>query len=89
VKYAFRFTTTAQRHLRAVDRPAAMRILAALTALGDDPYRLDADIKKLSGPSGPYRLRVGNYRIAYRVQDGELVILVVRVGNRRDGYRDL
>jgi mRNA interferase RelE/StbE len=66
-----------------------MRILAALTALGDDPYREDADIRKLTGPSGLYRLRVGNYRIAYQVEDGELVILVVKVGDRRDVYRNI
>ncbi|MGI5338369.1 type II toxin-antitoxin system RelE family toxin [Streptomyces sp. CA-181903] len=89
MKYAFRFTAAAQRQLRAVSRPDAMRILAALTALGDDPYREDADIKKLSGPSGLYRLRVGNYRVAYRIDDGELVVLVVKVGDRRDVYRNL
>ncbi|WP_405751738.1 type II toxin-antitoxin system RelE/ParE family toxin [Streptomyces sp. NBC_01020] len=88
MKYAFRFTAAAQRQLRAIDRPAAMRILAALTALGDDPYREDADIKKLTGPSGLYRLRVGSYRAAYRVEDGELIILVVKVGDRRDVHRN-
>lgn len=89
MKYAFRFTTGAQRQLRAIDRPAAMRILAALTVLGDDPYREDADVKKLTGPSGLYRLRVGAYRVAYQVLDGELVILVVKVGDRRDVYRNI
>ncbi|NLU75832.1 type II toxin-antitoxin system RelE/ParE family toxin [Streptomyces sp. HNM0575] len=89
MKYAFRFTTAAQRQIRAIDRPEAMRILTALTALGDDPYREDADIKKLTGPSGLYRLRVGNYRVAYQINDGELVILVVKVGDRRDVYRNL
>lgn len=89
MKYAFRFTAAAQRQLRAIDRPAAMRILAALTALGEDPYREDADIKKLTGPSGLYRLRVGNYRVAYQVEDGELIILVVKVGSRRDVYRTM
>ncbi|MFJ5547708.1 type II toxin-antitoxin system RelE/ParE family toxin [Streptomyces sp. NPDC093225] len=89
MKYAFRFTTAAQRQLRAIDKPAAMRILAALTALGDDPYREDADVKKLTGPSGLYRLRVGNHRIAYQVLDGELVVLVVKVGDRRDIYRTI
>ncbi|MFD3910485.1 type II toxin-antitoxin system RelE/ParE family toxin [Streptomyces sp. NPDC058603] len=87
--YAFRFTTAAQRQLRAIDRPAAMRILTALTALGDDPYRENADIKKLTGPSGLYRLRVGNYRVAYQIDDGELLILVVKIGDRRDVYRNL
>ncbi|MFI8852698.1 type II toxin-antitoxin system RelE/ParE family toxin [Streptomyces sp. NPDC053499] len=89
MKYAFRFTTAAQRQLRAIDRPEAMRILTALTALGDDPHREDADIKKLNGPSGLYRLRVGNYRVAYQINDGELVVLVVKVGDRRDVYRNL
>ncbi|MCA1222414.1 type II toxin-antitoxin system RelE family toxin [Streptomyces sp. 8L] len=89
MKYAFRFTAAAQRQLRAIDRPAAMRILAALTALGDDPYREDADIRKLTGPSGLYRLRVGSYRVAYQVDDGRLVVLVIKIGDRRDVYRGL
>ena len=92
MKYAFRFTTAAQRQLRAVSRLDAMRILTALTALtalGDDPYREDADVKKLTGPSGLYRLRVGSFRVAYQITDGELVILVVKVGDRRDVYRNL
>ncbi|MGW4200837.1 type II toxin-antitoxin system RelE family toxin [Streptomyces sp. NPDC004726] len=89
MKYAFRFTTAAQRQLQAIARPAAMRILAALTALGDDPYREDADIKKLTGPSGLYRLRVGSYRVAYQVEEGELIILVVKIGDRRDVDRNI
>ncbi|MFE9597658.1 type II toxin-antitoxin system RelE/ParE family toxin [Streptomyces hokutonensis] len=88
MKYAFRFTTAAQRQLRDIARLDAMRILTALTALGDDPYREGVDVKQLTGTSELYRLRVGNYRIAYQVNDGELVILVVKVGNRRDIYRN-
>ncbi|MFI5830710.1 type II toxin-antitoxin system RelE/ParE family toxin [Streptomyces sp. NPDC051578] len=89
MKHVFRFTTSARRQLRAIDKPAAMRILAALTALGDDPLREDADIKKLTGPSGLYRLRVDSYRIAYQVLDGELVILAVKAGDRRNVYRNI
>lgn len=89
MKYAFRFTAAAQRQLGAINRIDAMRILTALTALGDDPYREDVDVKKLTGPSGLYRLRVGSYRVAYQMNDGELVILVVKVGDRRDVYRNL
>ncbi|WP_406354349.1 type II toxin-antitoxin system RelE/ParE family toxin [Streptomyces sp. NBC_01635] len=89
MKYAFRFTTAAQRQIRSISRLDAMRILTALTALGDDPYREDADVKKLTGPSGLYRLRVDSYRVAYQINDGELVILVVKVGDRRDVCRNL
>lgn len=89
MKYAFRFATAAQRQLRAISRLDAMRVLTALTALGDDPYREDADIKKLTGPSGLYRLRAGSYRVAHQINDGELVILAVKMGDRRDVHRNL
>ncbi|MGW3991596.1 type II toxin-antitoxin system RelE family toxin [Streptomyces sp. NPDC004830] len=79
----------ATRCRRSRTRPDAMRILTALTALGDDPYRQDADVEKLTGPSGLYRLRVGSYRVAYQIHDGELVVLVVEVGDRRDVHRNL
>ncbi|WOX08974.1 type II toxin-antitoxin system RelE/ParE family toxin [Streptomyces sp. N50] len=89
MKYAFRCTATAQRQLRTVDRTRALPILTALTRPGDDPYRDDADVKKLSGHDGLYRLRVGDFRVAYRIDDGQLIILVVKVGNRRDVNRSL
>jgi len=89
MKCAFRFTATAQRQLRTIDRTSAMRILTALTRLGDDPYREDTDVKKLAGHEGLYRLRVGDFRVAYQIDNGQLIILVVKVGDRRDVYRTL
>ena len=64
--------------------PAALTILRALTPLGEDPRRPDANVKKLSGYDDRYRLRVGDYRVIYEVVDGQLVILVVGVGHRRE-----
>ncbi|MFE7747056.1 type II toxin-antitoxin system RelE/ParE family toxin [Nocardia sp. NPDC057455] len=46
-------------------------------------------MKKLSGHHDLFRLRVGRYRVAYRVDNGVLVILVVEVGRRKDVYRGL
>ncbi|MFF8657867.1 type II toxin-antitoxin system RelE family toxin [Streptomyces huasconensis] len=89
MKYAFRFTTHAQRQLRAIDRQQALRLLTALAALGDDPYRDDADTKKLTGHEGLYRLRVGSFRVVYEIRNDTLIILVVHVGNRRDVYRTM
>ena len=54
--------------------------MQALTPLGDDPRRPDADIKKLVGYSDRYRLRVGDYRIIYEIADAQLIILTVGVG---------
>ncbi len=89
MKYAFRWRERAVRQLRAIPQPAALTILRALTPLGDDPRRQDADIKKLAGYSDRYRLRVGDYRIIYEIADAQLTILVVGVGHRREAYRAL
>lgn len=63
-----------------------MRLLIALTLLGDDPYRRDGvDVRGLTGRPG-FRLRVGNYRLVYEVDDGKLIILVITAGHRRDIY---
>jgi mRNA interferase RelE/StbE len=87
VKYAFRWRELAVKQLKALPQPAALTILRALTPLGDDPRRPDADVKRLSGYDDRYRLRVGDYRVLYEVMDGQLVILVVAVGHRREIYR--
>jgi len=87
VKYAFRWRERAVRQLRAIPKPAALTILRALTPLGDDPRRPDANVKKLAGYEDRYRLRVGDYRVIYDVTDKQLVILVVGVGHRREIYR--
>ncbi len=87
MKYAFRWRERAVRQLRVIPQPAALTILRALAPLGDDPRRSDADVKKLAGYDDRYRLRVGDYRVIYEVMDGQLVILVVGVGHRREIYR--
>jgi mRNA interferase RelE/StbE len=84
VKYAFRWRERAVGQLRAIPQPAAMTILQALTPLGDDPRRPNADVKKLAGYEDRYRLRVGDYRVIYEILDKQLVILVVGVGHRRE-----
>jgi mRNA interferase RelE/StbE len=87
MKYAFAFTPHARRQLRAIDQQTAMRILEALTPLGDDPYREGAHIRKLTGHGDRYRLRVGDYRVIYRIHDHQLIIEVIQVGHRREVYR--
>jgi mRNA interferase RelE/StbE len=61
------------------------RIIARIRGLADDPR--PPGCEKLSGEPDRYRVRVGRYRIVYSVGDAELVIVVVRVGHRKDVYR--
>ncbi len=89
MKYAFQWRERAVRQLRAIPQQTAVTILRALTPLGDDPRRPDADVKKLAGYADRYRLRVGDYRVIYEIADERLIILVVGVGHRREAYRAL
>lgn len=66
-----------------------MRILEALTPLGDDPYQEGLAVRKLTGHGNRYRLRVGDYRVIYRIDNDKLVIEVIEVGHRREAYRNL
>jgi len=62
----------------------AMRILEAIQALADAPRSPDS--KKLKGEE-LYRIRIGGYRVVYEIRDEELVVIVVKVGHRKDVYR--
>ncbi len=59
-------------------------IVSAIKKLAHNPRPPQS--KKLSGQER-YRLRQGNYRILYSIEDDKLIVCVVRVGNRRDVYR--
>lgn len=61
------------------------RIITKIEGLSRDPR--PPGCEKLSGEE-KYRLRQGDYRILYEIVDTELVVTVVRVGNRRDVYRN-
>jgi mRNA interferase RelE/StbE len=56
-----------------------------IRALADNPF--PPGFKKLEGSEGYYRLRSGDYRIIYRVEGGKLIVIVVRVGNRKELYK--
>ncbi len=61
------------------------RIWRAIEGLETNPR--PSGVTKLSGGGDLYRVRVGDYRVIYEIQDAMLVVVVVKVGNRRDVYR--
>ena len=62
-----------------------MRLRTRIDSLADNPR--PPDTKKLSGAEELYRIRVGDYRVLYAIQDKVLLVLVVKVGHRREVYR--
>jgi mRNA interferase RelE/StbE len=90
--YVTRFTQHAQRDMLKIPRPDALRILYRLTELQkamDSGDTAASDSKALRGHSARQRLRVGDYRVVYTIEDGQLIVWVLAVGNRRDVHRQV
>lgn len=86
-RYEVRLSRRADKELRKLDRPIQARIVAALALLRDDPR--PAAAKALAGHPGYLRVRVGDWRLVYTVHDGELLVLVLTLGHRREIYDNL
>ncbi|OGL99549.1 hypothetical protein A2501_04270 [Candidatus Uhrbacteria bacterium RIFOXYC12_FULL_57_11] len=78
-------TSRARRELQALPRPVLERVDAAIRTLAGDP-RPPGSVK-LKGLRHGYRLRVGDYRLLYEVDDQAGVVTVGHVGHRREVYR--
>lgn len=82
--YRLAFKSSVARDLRSIPNADVARLLARIQALAENPR--PPGCEKLSGQPR-YRIRQGVYRIVYEIQDEQLVVLVVKVGHRRDVYR--
>jgi mRNA interferase RelE/StbE len=85
VTYEVALTPAAARQLRRLDRQAQRRLQAVIDLLADDPRPPAA--KQLVGGVGQWRVRTGDFRVVYEIQDARLLVLVVAVGHRREIYR--
>lgn len=79
--YTFVIMKPAKKFIDKLPGNDKRRIVSAIEALPDS-----GDIKKLKGTSGYFRLRVGNYRIIYTVDNGKLIVYIVDAGNRGQIY---
>jgi mRNA interferase RelE/StbE len=83
--YRVEVSATAERQLRKLSRADQVRLIRAMQALSIDPR--PPGCRKLSGYDDIFRVRVGRYRILYSIEDRRLVIIVLKVGDRKDIYR--
>ena len=87
--WSVEFDDRARKELRSLDAQAQREILRYLReriATDEDPRRFGKALSKEL--SGLWRYRVGNYRLICRIEDNVLVVLVVRVGHRREVYEE-
>jgi len=85
VPYRVEFSKPAVRQFEKLSKPVQTRLRPRIDALAHDPR--PQGVKKLVGADELYRLRVGDYRVIYQIQDEVLLVLVVKVGQRKEIYR--
>ena len=83
--HEIRISRTAERQLGKLPGSDRARVAREMLSLADDPFPRGA--RKLIGYRDVFRIRVGQYRILYSVSETELIIVILKVGHRRDVYR--
>ena len=86
-QYNLEWRPTALKELDRLDRPVRTRILRKVDALADDPR--PPGVIRLAGAPDLWRIRIGNYRVVYGIEDDRLIVSIVRVASRGKVYRDI
>lgn len=82
--YSILFKESVRKDFDSIPSKDLMRIMERIGMLAENPRQVGSE--KLSGQER-YRIRQGNYRIIYSIQDNELTVWVVKVAHRREVYR--
>ena len=85
--YRIEFTTKAHKQFRDLQKPIQKRLANRIDALANDPR--PQGVTKLSTEESLYRVRAGDYRVIYQIQDKVLLVLIVGIGHRSDVYKGI
>lgn len=86
---AFRleYKASVKKELRKLAKPDRIAIVRKIELLSEDPR--PSGSAKLKGSQNLFRIRHGDYRVIYQIQQGVLVIIIIRIGHRREIYKNL
>jgi mRNA interferase RelE/StbE len=85
-KYTVKFTREAKKSIEKLDASIKKIIQKAIDSLAQNPYKGKPLSHELAGL---YSYRTSDYRIIYRIEEGQLIIIVISVGHRREIYKKL
>lgn len=84
--YKVSIKNSALKEIQQIPKPFRVKIIEAIDSLAIDPR--PNGVKKLENFKNSYRVRVGQYRIVYEIEDRQLLIEVIKVANRKEVYRN-
>jgi len=83
--YKIEISQTADLQFKELPQLDQLRIARTIYRLGSNPY--PTGCRKLTGYKDLFRIRVGNYRLIYSVDKNRIVIIILKIGHRKDVYR--
>ena len=83
-KYELLISATAERQLKKIPTNDLRRLVPAISALAEDPYPIGC--RKLQGQEA-FRIRSGRYRVIYEIDGNQLIVLILKVGQRKNIYK--
>lgn len=83
--YEIYLERTAQQDLKRLSAEHFQRVISSIKALAENPR--PGNCRKLSGSENDWRIRVGDYRIVYEINDKQKIVNVMRIRHRREAYR--
>ena len=86
MSYTIALKPRARRDLAKLPKTIAERMAQAIDGLASEPR--PSGCKKLASKENLWRIRVGDYRVVYTIEDARRLVVVVTLGHRRDVYRD-
>jgi mRNA interferase RelE/StbE len=86
VSYKIEWRRSIKKDLKGISKTEISKIIGAVESLSEEPRPTKS--KKLSGSEFTYRIRIGNYRVIYEIHDETILIEVVKMGHRKDVYKD-
>lgn len=87
--YHIKFTKSAAKEFDHLSASFQEKVIEALRMLAINPFSNLLHIKKLKGSANLFRLRIADYRVVYEVKNQELVVLIIKIGHRKEVYRGL
>lgn len=82
--YEVKFSTSSLKELKKLPKQIALRITKGIYRLGENPRK--GNVRPMVG-SKSWRMKIGDYRVIYDIEDKLLKILIIRVRHRKDVYR--
>ena len=83
--FDIQWKASAKKEIKKIDKTEIPKIIQEIERLSQNPYPTNS--KKLLGTEHIFRIKIGNYRVIYSIENQQLIIEIIRVRHRKEAYR--